>query len=342
MSVTPTSIEKSNSSRLPKEMLPTMYDLPSEYPEELGLPDEYHDLQPDLLRYTLKSERVPPQRIFIGTDLNIYYDVNHPRWHKRPDWFVAINVPRLYEGTDLRRSYVVWQEEVAPLVVVELLSPGTAKEDLGEHAEIEEEEETATNGLQSEKSTVDPPSKWEVYESYLKVPHYIVFDRYTDTLRYFKWEESGYSEQKLNEAAPQIWIPELELGLGLWEGEFNDIPRLWLRWCDREGNWIPTPDEEAEAAEQRAEAAQQQAQEDRARAEAAQQQAEENRARAEAAQQQAEENRARAEAAQQRAEAAERAIAAAISRLLSLGLSIEQVAETLSLSVEEVNSRLSQ
>jgi hypothetical protein len=28
---------------------PTMYDLPSEFPEEPGLPDVFHDLQPQLL-----------------------------------------------------------------------------------------------------------------------------------------------------------------------------------------------------------------------------------------------------------------------------------------------------
>jgi hypothetical protein len=33
-----------------QEVLPTMYDLPSEDPEEPGLPDEFHDLQPQLLR----------------------------------------------------------------------------------------------------------------------------------------------------------------------------------------------------------------------------------------------------------------------------------------------------
>jgi len=34
---------------------------------------------------------------------------------------------------DLRLSYVIWQEGVDPLVVVELLSPGTEEEDLGEN-----------------------------------------------------------------------------------------------------------------------------------------------------------------------------------------------------------------
>ena len=35
--------------RSAKEFLPTMYDLPSEDPEEPGLPDEFHLLQPQLL-----------------------------------------------------------------------------------------------------------------------------------------------------------------------------------------------------------------------------------------------------------------------------------------------------
>ena len=39
--------------RSPRETLPTMYDLPSEYPEEPSLPDEFHDLQPQLLSRTL-------------------------------------------------------------------------------------------------------------------------------------------------------------------------------------------------------------------------------------------------------------------------------------------------
>ncbi|MDY6785694.1 MAG: Uma2 family endonuclease [Cyanobacteriota bacterium] len=305
------------SARPPKEKLPTMYDLPDEFPEDPGLPDEFHDLQPDFLRLTLHSRKFPSEQIFIGTNLNIHYDLNHPLWHKRPDWFVAVGVPRLYDGHDLRKSYLMWQEEVSPLVIVELLSPGTTKEDLGENAPPEEEE-IPDDGQHGVKPSFTPPSKWEVYEQILKVPHYIVFNRFTNRLRYFKLEQGSYQEQSLNEMAPLIWIPELELGIGLWEGEGAGIHRLWLRWCDEEGNWIPTP---AEAAEQRAEAAQQQA---------------------EAAQQQAEAAQQRAETAEQRAETAERAIAQAIPRLLNLGLAPPQIAETLGISVEEVNRRMQQ
>ncbi|MCG8367174.1 MAG: Uma2 family endonuclease, partial [Pseudanabaenales cyanobacterium] len=50
----------------PKETLPTMYDLPSEYPEEPGLPDEFHDFQPQLLRETCQPKPYPADQVFIG------------------------------------------------------------------------------------------------------------------------------------------------------------------------------------------------------------------------------------------------------------------------------------
>ncbi|MEQ8998095.1 MAG: Uma2 family endonuclease, partial [Coleofasciculus sp. B1-GNL1-01] len=48
----------------PKETLPTMYDLPSEYPEEPGLPDEFHDWQAHLLSLTFCPPHYPLSQIF--------------------------------------------------------------------------------------------------------------------------------------------------------------------------------------------------------------------------------------------------------------------------------------
>lgn len=47
------SIPQTDPLRSPQEILPTMYDLPSEDPEEPGLPDDFHDLQPQLLSRSL-------------------------------------------------------------------------------------------------------------------------------------------------------------------------------------------------------------------------------------------------------------------------------------------------
>jgi Uma2 family endonuclease len=59
--------------------------------------------------------------------MNLYYDVRHALWYKRPDWFGVVGVPLLYDEVDLRLSYVIWQEGINPFVVVELLSPGNGE-----------------------------------------------------------------------------------------------------------------------------------------------------------------------------------------------------------------------
>jgi Uma2 family endonuclease len=230
-----------------------MYDLPSEYPEEPGLPDIFHDLQPQLLSRTLQLADYTQENYLTASDLNVYYDVNHPQWHKRPDWFLSVNVPRLYEGYDLRRSYVVWQEGKAPDVVVEFLSPGTERDDLGrfydENAEIPTPcEAEVLNKQLFERYANQPVPKLTVYEQVLQVPHYLVYSRYTETLRYFKLVGQRYQEQTLNPQNPLLWLPDLKIGLGLWEGEFEGIPGRWLRWCDRTGDWLLTDTEQAQQA----------------------------------------------------------------------------------------------
>ncbi|MCL1466213.1 Uma2 family endonuclease [Argonema galeatum] len=226
-----------------KRTLPTMYDLPSENREESGLPDEFHGLQSQLLGRTLRLTDYRPDRIFVGSDLNLYYDVRHSLWYKRPDWFLVLDVPRLYEGIDLRSSYVIWQEGANPFVVVELLSPGTEKEDLGEFTESEGANTSDFNETEESNGQATremPPLKWDVYERILRVPYYAVFSRYTDRLRGFKLDGGRYREQAINADNPQFWMDELNLGLGVWQGEFEGISRRWLRWYDASGNWVPT------------------------------------------------------------------------------------------------------
>jgi Uma2 family endonuclease len=209
-----------------KETLPTMYDLPSEDPKEPGLPDEFHLWQPQLLRETFVPPTYPLDQIYTASDLNLYYDVRHPLWYKRPDWFAVVGIPRLYEEKELRLSYVTWQEGVNPFIAIELLSPGTEKEDLG----------------QTLRDAEQPPTKWEVYESFLRVPYYAAFDRYIDTLRVFVLNGDRYDAVELTDS--KFWMPRLQLGLGLWQGTYQGIHRRWLRWYDATGDWVQTPVEQ--------------------------------------------------------------------------------------------------
>ncbi|PSB24974.1 hypothetical protein C7B69_13020 [filamentous cyanobacterium Phorm 46] len=268
-------VPQTEPPKSPRETLPTMYDLPSENAEEPGLPDEFHGLQPQLLSYTFRPSNYSASQIFSGADMNLYYDARHPLWYKRPDWFGVVGVSRLYDEVDMRLSYVVWQEGINPFVVVELLSPGTEKEDLRENDGRElptASDNLAGNGhINPEPTEEKPARKWEVYEQILRIPYYVVFSRYTDRMRAFKLEGAHYQELELSDS--RVWMPEIDLGLGLWQGEYLGVDRLWLRWYDSEGNWVPTPEEQersrAEHEQQRANLEQQRANLEQQRAELA-------------------------------------------------------------------------
>jgi Uma2 family endonuclease len=228
--------------------LPTMYDLPSEDPEEPGLPDEFHDFQPDLLTQTCQSPRYPRADYFIASDLNLYYDLEHTRWYKRPDWFLVLGVPQSRTRDELRWSYLIWQEEVSPFLVIELASPGTEDEDLG---------------LTTRRENA-PPTKWEVYEQILQISYYVIYDRSDNRFRGFHLEEGQYQELELWEG--RLWFEELGLGLEQWQGRYEGVEMLWLRFYDAGGNWIPTPEERANTERERANTERERANTERERA----------------------------------------------------------------------------
>jgi Uma2 family endonuclease len=231
------------------ETLPTMYDLPSEDPEEPGLPDEFHLSQPRLLDSTCCPPTDLSEQLFTSSDLNLYYDVSHPLWSKRPDWFLVLGRSRAERQENLLLSYVIWQEGIAPFLIIELLSPGTAAQDLG----------------QTLRAVDRPPTKWQVYEQILRVPYYVVFDRYENRFRLFQLVGGRYQEVTLTE--PKFWFADLELGLGVWQGTYQSTAGLWLRWYDAQGAWIPLPEERAEQEHQRAEQERNRAEQEHQRAE---------------------------------------------------------------------------
>ncbi len=272
---TDTAVRLRHPTWPPRDTTPTMYDLPSEDPEEPGLPDQFHEYQPQLLRQTFEPPGHPASERFVAADMNLYYDLAHPLHHKRPDWFAVVGVPALYEKRDLRWSYVVWQEQVIPYLVVELLSPGTEKEDLGKSGP---------------RGRTEPPTKWEVYEQRLAIPYYIVFSRHDKEIRAFVHDGIKYREQVT--AKERLWLPEIALGIGIWQGVFAQFQHHWLRFYDARGNWIPTPEERHRA---RAEDIAQERDMQRARAEQQQARADREQARAQKEQARAEQERAQAQ-----------------------------------------------
>jgi hypothetical protein len=156
------------------------------------------------------------------------------------------------------RSYLVWEVGKPPDVVIEIVS-------------------NTIGGELSEKK--------QRYAR-MRVSYYVVFDPdhqlQAETLTVYELRAGDYV------ARPDHFLPEVGLGLTLWSGQFEHKQATWLRWCDPDGDVIPTGQEwaleerqQAEAERQRAEQAQQQAEQERLRAEQAQQQAEQEHLRAE-------------------------------------------------------------
>jgi len=249
---------EATTSRLQKPW-PTMYDLPSDNPEDPGVPDTFHNQQPQLLKETFQPPAYASDNFFVAADLNLYYDRQHEQWYKRPDWFAVVGISPFYQGRESRYSYVVWDEPVTPLLVVELLSAGTEDEDLGRTTSLPK----------------GPPTKWEVYEKILQIPYYVVFSRQTNKVQFFKLTPTGYVKQR--SSTKSLWLPEVQLGLGRWQGKYDGWKRQWLRWHDIDGRWLPTLAERAEQEHQRAETEHQRAETERQRAEQECQRAEQER-----------------------------------------------------------------
>ena len=71
-----------------------------------------------------------------------------------------------------------------------------------------------------------------------RVLFYVIYDPnnllHGGVLRAYVLQRNKY------EPAEPRWLPEIGLGLVLWEGIFEGQQQTWLRWCDQEGQVIPT------------------------------------------------------------------------------------------------------
>ena len=151
------------------------------------------------------------------------------------------------------------------------------------------------------------PGKFWVYEQIVRIPYYGIYVIQTGRLDVYNLVNGVYREMVPNERG-HYPIDRLGVELGLWQGNYQNQDMLWLRWWDLDGNLLLTGWERTEL----------------------------ERVRTEQEKQRAEQEKQRAEQEKQRAEQAERSQQEAIPRLLGMGLSVEQVAAALGLTVEAV------
>jgi len=205
--------------------------LPTEeiYSDEPPLETELHLRQIILLISSLELLWKDRNDFYAVGNISIYYSPEQikTRDYRGPDFFVVLDTVRKF-----RKSWAVWQENYKfPNVIVEVLSPSTARVDRGK--------------------------KKILYQDTFRTPEYFWFGPYNLEFVGFRLQNGVYQRIEPNERG-HLWSEQLGLYLGL-HGKF-------LRYFTPEGELVPSPEENSvqeaamrKQAEQRAEQAEQQA-----------------------------------------------------------------------------------
>ena len=149
------------------------------------------------------------QDFFAAGNLTIYYSPHQKKSEKfrGPDFFVVLGTER-----KPRKSWVVWEEEGKyPNIIIEILSPKTAKSDRG--------------------------LKKQIYQDTFRTADYFWFDPDTLEFQGFQLIQGQYQELQPNQEG-RLWSQQLGLYLGIHNAQ--------LRFYGDEGELVLTPEEVAE------------------------------------------------------------------------------------------------
>jgi Uma2 family endonuclease len=200
---------------VPEEVVFPPGDLESNEPP---LESDLHRDQIDLLIRLLRWCWQQRHDFYVSGNLTVYYSPQQRKSEdfRGPDFFVVLNTE-----DKPRKSWVVWEENGQyPNVIVELLSNSTAATDRG--------------------------LKKQIYQDIFRTPEYFWFDPHSLEFAGFELNRGTYCPLQPNQQG-WLWSEQLELYLGIHEQK--------LRFFTREGQLVPTPEEVALAAQQRAEQA---------------------------------------------------------------------------------------
>jgi Uma2 family endonuclease len=195
--------------------LPTAAELPDS--DDRPVDSELQELIPGLLKAILFY--LWPNRTdwLFGIDLGLYYDPDLPC--VAPDGFLSLGVKDDVDE-NLRPSYVLWEEQVIPLLALEIVSKAYRQE----HSK-----------------------KLEIYQS-IGILYYVVYAplrKKKARFQLYKLIEGEYVLQ--SEGKQPYWMPEIGLGIGIEPGSYGNRQREWLYWYDENSVRYPTPTEKAEA-----------------------------------------------------------------------------------------------
>ncbi|TVQ60214.1 MAG: Uma2 family endonuclease, partial [Spirulina sp. DLM2.Bin59] len=174
----------------------------------------------------------------------------------------------------VRRSYVLWQEYIPPLIAIEFVSGDGS----------EERDRTPLAQVTGDRQK---PGKFWVYEQIIRPAFYAIYEVERATVEVYQLITNHYELVAANERG-HYPIDPMGVELGIWQGQYGNVELPWLRWWDRQGNLLLTGTERASIEHHRA-------QEATERVEQVELELEQERQRADAERQRADAERQRAE-----------------------------------------------
>jgi Uma2 family endonuclease len=208
---------------------------------------------------------------FLATaNVGLFYALKLPPL--MPDVTLSLEVapPASFERKE-DRTYLVWEMGKPPDVVIEIVSKRKGEE-LGRKRKDYARAGVSYYAVYDRTAGVASPLR-QLRE--LQGSPLALFQRRGG--EFVPFASTWLEDKGLRPANAKGLRPANAIGLGLtlWQGSFEGVNTEWLRWCDREGEVLPTGEEKAALEHQRAER-------ERQRAEAEYQRAERERQRAEA------------------------------------------------------------
>jgi Uma2 family endonuclease len=187
----------------------------------------------------------PDNQFTVGQNSGIYWRVTDPplRGCLAPDWFYVPDVPPTLQG-QVRRSYVLWQEMIPPLLLIEFASGDGSLE----------RDRTPNEG------------KFWIYEQRIRPAYYAIYEFETGRVEVFQLMGWNFQTLPANERGHYPIAP-LGIELGIWEGVYKNVSLPWLRCWDKNGQLLPIDSERADEEKRRADEEKRRADEEKRRAE---------------------------------------------------------------------------
>jgi Uma2 family endonuclease len=196
-------------------------------PDTDGLPvdNDFQFIQAMLLTSAVRPQleaAYPNGDYFIGVDVGIYWKWTDPPLDgcKSPDWYFVPGC-RQQVPDNYRRSFVIWDEGVAPLIVIEFVSGDGS----------EERDDTPGKG------------KFWVYRRGIRAFYYAIHDPIKEVLEVYQLDGVEYRLLSPNDDG-LYHLPRFGFALGNWKGKVDQHTLTWLRFFSLDGQLLATEAEQ--------------------------------------------------------------------------------------------------